>query len=82
MVKKNRANTNTNIFGLTKKGEYKYKYEYFDLYLQMRIQIQIFVTHCGGFASGLFIKGPVLQKNMEFFLLFNIKEACTSLINW
>ena len=41
---KKSTNTNTNMFGLTKKGEYVYKYEYLDWYLL--IWIQICVTHC------------------------------------
>ena len=36
------GNTNTNIFGLTKKGEDKYKCKYSDWYLQIQIQI----TNC------------------------------------
>ena len=31
-----RENTNINIFGLTKKGQYKYKYEYYIWHLQKK----------------------------------------------
>ena len=47
-ILKKRTIKNRNIFGLTKKGEYKYKYEYLDWFLQNQIQTQVFVTHYFG----------------------------------
>ena len=38
-----RVNTNSNIFGLTKKGYYEYEYKYLDWYLQIRVQVQMSV---------------------------------------
>ena len=52
-----RANTNTTIFGLTKKGKYKFKYKYLAWYSQILIWIQIFITHCFAMFSNV-LSGP------------------------